>query len=118
MNITLNGSIFIDSKEVYFEDFDVEINEDLDLPFDFLTDDEEDYCVGDCEDCEFCENEDEDKIEFDLDDDERFDSYSQDYKYFLSEHVRKIYDTDFCPHCIAEILDVFYEEVAKDLGCL
>ena len=111
MNITLNGSIFIGGEEVYFEDFDVEVNKDLDLPFDYLTDEEEDYCDGDCEDCEFCDDDEDDlEVEFDLDDDERFDNYTDVYKNFLSEYVRKIYGTDFCPYCIAEVLNLFFED--------
>lgn len=116
MNITLNGSIFIGGEEVYLEDFEVEINKKLDLPFDYLADNEEDYCDGDCDYCD-CYDDDEDEIEFDLDDDELFDNYTDDYKNLLSKYVRKIYNTDFCPNCIADVLNIFYDEVAKDLGC-
>lgn len=117
--IRLNGSIWVDDVELFFEDFEIELDEDLELPFDELIeddfeefdfDDEEDCCDGNCEDCEFDEDDENTTVEFDLDDDERFDSYTDDYKNFLSEYVRKIYDTDFCPYCIAEVLDLLVED--------
>lgn len=55
MNIRLNGLVTINNEELFFEDFDIEISEDLDIPFDFLIDDEEEYdcdIEGYIEDCD------------------------------------------------------------------
>lgn len=121
MNIRLNGSVWVDDTEILFDNLEIEVDEDLELPFDeldeddfeefdFYEDDDEDYCDGNCEYCNDCDSEDDLEVEFDLDDDERFDNYTDDYKNFLSEYVRKIYGTDFCPYCIAEVLNLFFED--------
>lgn len=107
--IKLNGLVIVNNDEMYFQDFTIETDEELDLPFDYLTDEEEDYYDCDCDDCD-CYDDDEDEIEFDLDDDERFDNYTDDFKSFLSKYVRKVYDTDFCPYCIADIFSSFYDD--------
>lgn len=110
--IRLNGSIFIDGVEIYLEDFEIEIDEDLETPFDdFDDDDEDEYCHGYCEDCDECEDEDEFEIEFDLDDNENFDEYTDGYKDTLAKYVRKVYETDLCPHCLARLFDEFMDEV-------
>ena len=62
MNITINGDIYITAYGQTLDEI-VGNNEDLDLPFDFL-DDEDDYCEEscddcNCEDCGFYEEEDE-----------------------------------------------------------
>lgn len=69
--IRLNGLVYLDGDEYFFEDFEVEGFEDAekaerDLPFDFLIDDEDDYCDGNCELCDCCDDE-EDNEETDFD---------------------------------------------------
>lgn len=107
--IRLNGSVFIDGEEIHFEDFEIEIDDDLEIPFDdFYDDDEDEYCHGYCEDCE---DEDEFEIEFDLDDNENFDEYTDTYKETLTRYVHKVYESDLCPHCLAKLFDEFVDEV-------
>lgn len=72
--IRLNGSIFIAGEEVYFEDFEIEIDEDLDIPFD---DFDEDYDYDDCEDCYFDELENDDQDQFNENLEELLDVYSE-----------------------------------------
>lgn len=100
MNITLNGSVFIGGEEIYFEDFTIESEEELDLPFDFLTDDEEDYCHGYCEDCDFCDDEEE----FLLDPLEKL----------VEEYTELLSDECICPDCISGILTSFVYELISD----
>ena len=116
MNITINGDVFFGGEEIYFEDFEVSVDEDLDTPFDDI--DEEDYtedcaldCEGNCYDCEYGDedDEDDDDVEFDLTEDERFEDYSEEYIDLLSKTVKKIYGACGCPACISEILNEFLE---------
>lgn len=84
--LILNGAVTINDDELYFEDFIVESEEELDLPFDFLIDDEDDYIQYQKED-------------FDQVMDELLDGYSE----ILSE-------TCACPECIKEILLEFLDD--------
>ena len=97
--IILNGSLFVDGKEHYFEDFTIEIEDELDL-FDLFEDD------FDCEDdCEFCDcdesEEDEDMTyaEFKEEMDDLFEFYSE----LLSEE-------ELCPDCAKLILLNFLDD--------
>lgn len=108
MKLTLNGSIFLSGEEIYFEDLEVEIEEEL--PFTDIDDyyeenDVEDYLYDECEDCNECEGCKEQTIEFDLTTDERFVEYHPKYIEFLTAVVKSIYDTDFCPYCVADVID-------------
>ncbi|MDD2496334.1 MAG: hypothetical protein PHE29_14240 [Tissierellia bacterium] len=121
MNITINGDVFFGGEEIYFEDFEVAVDEDLDIPFDDL--DEEDYtedcdleCDGNCYDCEYGDedDEDDDDVEFDLIEDERFDDYSKEYRGLLTKFVNRIYGADGCPFCLAEVLNEFLDNYLED----
>lgn len=94
--IKLNGYVCIDGKDMYFEDFEIEIEEELELPFDFLIDDEDDYCEGDCDDCEF----------FDEDEDELDDNVDA----LLEMYVDVLDDSCGCPECTKEILLDFIKD--------
>lgn len=117
MNIKLNGSVFFGGEEIYFEDFEISVDEDLDIPFDDI--DEDDYtedcdleCDGNCYDCEYgdeTDDDDDDDVEFDLMEDERFEDYPERYIELLSDFVKSAYDTDFCPYCLASLFDDFLE---------
>lgn len=98
MKITLNGSVFLNgSEEVYFEDF--EINLDEELPFD----DVDEYCEecdGDCENCEY--NEDDDYI------DENGDN---PLNKLIDKYVEILADGCTCKDCLTEILSGFVDEI-------
>lgn len=93
--ITINGDVFV---MVY--------NKELDLPFDDECCDIDEY-AEDCEDCGFCDDDDEEYddcgVEFDLRTDENFSMYPDDYIQHLTRIVKEIYKTDFCPYCIAKL---------------
>lgn len=91
MNIILNGSVFVKGEEVYFEDFEIEVE---DLLFDDFED-EEDYCEG----CYCCEDEDEflDPLE------ERIEEYTE----LLSDEC-------ICPDCIRDILISFVHDLIDE----
>lgn len=82
--IRLNGSIWVDDVELLFDNLEVEIDEDLELPFDELDeddfdfdfDDEEDYCDEDCETC---------KLDEDISIDELVDVLTDTYVEILNE---------------------------------
>lgn len=97
--ITING-------DVYVTNYGQPINEIVgdELPFDDCG---LDYDL----DCELCDldEEDEVEIEFDLRDDERFEDYTDEYVELLSDFVKEAYKTDFCPHCLASLFDLFLE---------
>ena len=97
MNITLNGSIFVGGEEVYFEDFEVEISGNLDLPFDDF--DDEDYCDGDCEDCYCCEDEDE---------------FLNPLEELIEEYTELLSDECICSDCIREILTSFVYDLIDE----
>lgn len=86
--IILNGGITVDGTEIYFEDLMIESDSYIDLPFDFLIDDEEDY------DCD-CDDYDCDCDEDDLD--ENVDALLEIYADILRESCG-------CPECTKEIL--------------
>ena len=90
--IILNGAITVDGTEVYFDDLIIESGEDLDMPFDFLIDDEEDYC----DDCEYCDD-DEDEL------DDNVDALLEMYADILDESCG-------CIECTKEILLDFIKD--------
>lgn len=96
--IRLNGSIFIDGQELYFEDFEIEVDENLDIPFDDFDED----CDCDCGDCYFDELEDDAQEDFNESLDELLDVYSE----ALSESC-------ICPECIREALVDFLNSFAE-----
>lgn len=104
--IRLNGFVNVDGKDMFFEDFEIEIDEDLDLPFDYLTDDEEDsycnVCNDDCEDCELYENDDKDNND-ETDIDELVDALTDVYAEELS-------DSCLCPECVKDLLVEFIRD--------
>lgn len=59
------------------------------------------------------DEEDEFEVEFDLGEDERFYIYTDDYRDMLTEYVKRIYDADMCPHCLAILFDEFVDEVLE-----
>lgn len=67
MKIILNGSMFINDKEVYFEDFEIDEGidecENVKEEFDFADECDINKYIEDCEDCGFCDLE-----QFELDD--------------------------------------------------
>ena len=136
MNIKLNGYMCVNNDEYYFEDLEIKVDEDIDIPFDDIDDfgisgfdkiydDEDDYTEacdsdwdGNCYDCEYGDedDDDDDEIDFDLDNDERFDDYSRKYKMFLSEYINRIYSSCGCPYCVCEILDEFRDNVLEEFA--
>ena len=73
MIIKLNGAMFLNEDEYFFDDLVVEFEEDED--FDFECDcDIEDY-IEDCDDCCFCDC----NCEEDYDDEETLDELIEDY---------------------------------------
>ncbi len=98
MNIILNGSIFIKGEEVYFEDFEIEVEEDL--MFDDFEDeldfDDGDYCDGDCRYCYCCEDEDE---------------FLNPLEELIEEYTELLSDECICPDCIREILTSFVNDL-------
>ncbi len=116
MKVTLNGSLFIADEEIYFEDLEVKIDEEL--PFADVDDyydenDVEDYLYDECEDCNDCMGSSEQVVEFDLTTDERFAEYHPKYIEFLTSVVKSIHDTDFCPYCVADIIDTAIDEFGE-----
>lgn len=127
MIIRLNGGISINgSDDIYFDNLEIEIDEDIEVPFDDIDEDYSEECAEDCDgncyDCEYGDDdleddeEDDSIVEFDLDIDERFDDYSGKYKQFLSEYINKIYSSCGCPYCICEILDEFYGKALEEFA--
>lgn len=112
MNITLNGSIFINGEEIYFEDFDIAIDEDLDLPFDDFDCDIEEY-IEDCEDCGFCDFDCEDCE--DDDEEGEFREFHNDLDDLLEIYTDIITEAHICPECITETLLDFLGDVL-DIG--
>lgn len=100
--IKLNGLMFIDGREVYCDNLEVSFEEELDLPFDYLTDDEEDYYDCDCEDCDCCD-EDEDECE-DLN---PLEKLIEEYAEILSEEC-------VCVDCIKGILENFVYDLINE----
>lgn len=95
MNITINGDIYITNYGQPINDI-VGDSEDTDLPFDFFTDDEEEYCNccnDDCEDCEFYEGEDEDRSV-----DKIVDELTSIYADILTD------SECLCPECTKDVL--------------
>lgn len=81
--IRLNGVVFVEGKEIYFEDFEIEIDENLKIPFDDC----------DCEDCEFCDYEDDEQEQFN----ENLDT-------LLDVYTEALCESCICPECIRETL--------------
>ena len=86
--IRLNGSLFIDGKEIYFEDFEIEIDEDLDIPFDDFDDD------YDCEDFYFD----------DFEEDAEQDEFNESLGELLDVYSEALSESCICPECIREAL--------------
>lgn len=94
MKITLNGSVFLNgSEEVYFEDF--EINLDEELPFT----DVDDY---------YEENDVEDYLYDDEDIDENGDN---PLNKLIDKYVEILADGCTCKDCLTEILGGFVDEI-------
>ena len=100
--IKLNGLMIVNDDEYIFEDFTIEMEEELDLPFDYLTDEEEDYYGYDCEDCDCCD-EDEDECE-DLN---PLEKLIEEYAEILSEEC-------VCVDCIKGILENFVYDLINE----
>lgn len=104
--IILNGGITVDGTEIYFDDLIIESGEDLDMPFDFLIDDEEDYCDEDCDDCECCE----------FDEDEKQEDFNAEFEFLLNLYTEILSESCVCKDCIREILLEFLDDFWDILG--
>lgn len=102
--IILNGAITVDGTEIYFDDLIVESGEELDMPFDFLIDDEDDYCDDDCDDCEFCDDVDEEYGDVEI-----IDELTSFYAEILRGGCA-------CPECIKKILVDYTMDLLSDLA--
>lgn len=106
MNIKLNGSVFFGGEEIYFEDFEISVDEDLDIPFDDI--DEDDYtedcdleCDGNCYDCEYGDE---------TDDDEDLNPLEK----LIEEYTEILSDECVCTDCIKSILQNFVYELINE----
>lgn len=88
--IRLNGVVFVEGKEIYLEDFEIEIDENLKIPFD----DFDEGCDYDCEDCYF------DELEEDFEQDEFNESLDE----LLDVYSEALSESCICPECIREAL--------------
>lgn len=111
MNIKLNGSVFVAGEEIYFEDFEVAVDEDLPV-YQFEEDDddidEDDYtedcdleCDGNCYDCEYGDEDDEDD---DLNPLEKL----------IEEYVEFLVDEHLCIDCVKNVLENFVYELISE----
>lgn len=136
MIIRLNGGLSLNGGEndYYFDDLEIEFEDNVEVPFDDLEFDEDyseecdDDCDGYCYDCEYGDDEEEDGIDFDLTEDEseimdydlfsdeRFEIYRNTlYGSLLTDFVRDIRSTDGCPFCVAEIFDIYHDLIVDSL---
>lgn len=112
MRIKLNGYASILGEHAYFEDFEIEIDKDLDLPFDDYDCDIDEY-IEDCEDCGFCDFDCEDCE--DDDEEGEFREFHNDLGELLGIYTDIITEAHMCPECITEILMDFLSDVL-DVG--
>ncbi len=100
MNIRLNGGLSIDDIELYFDDLEIEIKEDVEEGIEFDVDkcDINNY-IESCEDCGFCDCEDD---EYDVE--ESLDELIDDYTEVLLE-------LGDCPDCVRNILAGLISEI-------
>lgn len=93
-------SYFIDSCEVEEDEY-----------FEAMADEEDNNneCTGDCDSCEF--NEDEEVTECQCDECVAEREYREEV---ISDHLEDIQDTNGCPDCIADILVDLYELAYED----
>lgn len=107
MNIKLNGSVFFGGEEIYFEDFEISVDEDLDIPFDDI--DEDDYtedcdleCDGNCYDCEYGDETDDD------------DDSLNPLEKLIEEYAEFLVDENLCIDCVKNVLENFVYELISE----
>lgn len=99
----INGAMYIDGKEVLFDDLQITEYEE-DIEFDIDECDIEDYIEG-CDDCEFCDCDCEDD-EYDVE--ESLDELIDDYTEVLLE-------LGDCPDCVRNILAGLISEILEEI---
>jgi hypothetical protein len=87
---------YIDGKEVSLDEYDEAMQNEV-------TEDEDDFCDGNCENCDSCEDEDDEESDCDC-----IDST-------IHKYTQMILDTKGCPNCIEEILKDFICTIADHL---
>ena len=112
MKIILNGSVFVGDEDMYFEDFEIEIEEELDEFDDF-------DCDFDCENCDIYEDEDDE-------DDEDDDDYNiimgltefmedlfdkREIEQMIDDYVDILENADGKRSYIREVLELFLSEL-------
>lgn len=102
--IILNGGMTVDGKEIYFEDLMIESENEVDVPFDFLSDDEDDYCDGDCDECDCFDDDDEEE-----EDDELF-NFTDSLDMLLDDYTELFMESCLCPECTKDLLLEFLGE--------
>lgn len=114
MKITLNGSLWVNDEEYFFDNIDVEVDKMLDLPFDDYDCDIDKY-IEDCEDCGFCDFDCEGCDIDDEDEEGEFREFHNDLDDLLEIYTDIITESHICPECITEILLDFLSDVL-DIG--
>ena len=108
MKITLNGGLFINDEEFFFDDLEVEIDledecEDFDFDFDefegfdfnFDEEDKEEEYAFDC-DCNDCNCE---------------DDFLDPLDRLIEDYVEVLMDECICPDCIRDVLQNYTYEL-------
>lgn len=97
----INGAMYIDGKDVLFDDLEITEYEE-DIEFDIDECDIEDY-IGDCDGCEFCD--------CDCDcEDEEYDA-NQFLAELIDDYTEILLELGDCPGCIQDTLIEFLKEV-------
>ena len=97
----INGAMYVDGKEVLFDDLQITEYEE-DIEFDIDECDFEDYIddCDDCDDCGFC----------DCEEDEEYDA-NQFLAELIDDYTEILLELGDCPDCIQDILIEFLKEV-------
>lgn len=127
MLIKLNGFMALNGEELFFDNLKIEIDDDIEVPFDDIDEDFTEECDPECnENCYSCEYSDDEDDELDCENnyseecedcgfcdiDDKY--YVEDYNDLLNKYVDRLkYAYCKCDECVKNILDEFIEEFTE-----
>lgn len=97
MIVRLNGFMAVNNDEYFFEDLEIEIDEDE------INCDIEEYIMG-CDECDFCDCFDNEE------DEEELFNFTDSLDMLLDDYTELFMESCLCPECTKDLLLEFLDE--------
>lgn len=113
MSVILNGSMFVDGKEIYFEDFEIDEGidgcENIKEESNFADECDINNYIENCDDCGFCDFHD-DITDEEIEDTEKF------VEELIQDYTQIMWDEGETHDAISKILRIMLEEIVDSIS--